>query len=57
MDDMISMHENSLLVIDSTLSHHQDAEVLSEIGKMEFSLEATMQVIGRVSSLRLMDYL
>lgn len=60
MDDMISMHENALLQIESTLSRHQDAdltEVLSEIAKMETSLEATMQVTARVSSLSLMDYL
>lgn len=60
MDDMVSMHENALLLVDSTLSRHQDAdltEVLSEIAKMELSLEATMQVTARVSSLSLMDYL
>lgn len=60
MDDMISMHENALLQVESTLSRHQDAdlaEVLSEIAKMELSLEATMQVTARVSSLSLMDYL
>jgi flagellar hook-associated protein 3 FlgL len=60
MDDMVSMHENALLQVESTLSRHQDAdltEVLSEIAKMELSLEATMQVTARVSSLSLMDYL
>jgi len=60
MDDMISMHENALLQVEATLSRHQDAdltEVLSEIAKMELSLEATMQVTARVSSLSLMDYL
>lgn len=60
MDDMISMHENALLQVESILSRHQDAdltEVLSEIAKMETSLEATMQVTARVSSLSLMDYL
>lgn len=60
MDDMINMHENALLKVESTLSRHQDAdltEVLSEIAKMETSLEATMQVTARVSSLSLMDYL
>ena len=60
MDDMISLHESSLLLVESTLSRHQDAdltEVLSEIAKMETSLEATMQVTARVSSLSLMDYL
>ncbi|WP_157469923.1 flagellar hook-associated protein FlgL [Desulfobulbus elongatus] len=60
MDDMISLHENSLLLVKSTLSRHQDAdltEVLSEIAKMETSLQATMQVTARVSSLSLMDYL
>jgi flagellar hook-associated protein 3 FlgL len=60
MDDMISMHENALLLVKSTLSRHQDAdltEVLSEISKMELSLEATMQVTARISSLSLMDYL
>jgi len=60
MDDMISMHENALLIIESTLSEHQDADltnVLSEIAKMETALEATMQVTARVSSLSLMDYL
>jgi flagellar hook-associated protein 3 FlgL len=60
MDDMISMHENALLLLKTTLSRHQDAdltEVLAEIAKMETSLEATMQVTARVSSLSLMDYL
>lgn len=60
MDDLIAMHESSLLMVQSTLSRHQDAdltEVLSEISKMELSLEATMQVTSRVSSLSLMDYL
>ena len=60
MDDMISMHENALLLVESTLSRQQDAdltEVLSEISKMELALEATMQVTARVSSLSLMDYL
>ncbi len=60
MDDMITMHENSLLLMQSALSRDQDAdltEVLSEIAKMELSLEATMQVTARVSALNLMDYL
>lgn len=60
MEDMISMHENALLVIESTLSAHQDADltcVLSEIAKMETALEATMQVTAQVSSLSLLDYL
>ncbi|MDD2467955.1 MAG: flagellar hook-associated protein FlgL [Desulfobulbus sp.] len=60
MDDMISMHSNALLILDSTLSSHQDADltsVLSEIAKMETALEATMQVTARVSSLSLMDYI
>jgi flagellar hook-associated protein 3 FlgL len=60
MDDMISMHQNALLVIESTLSSHQDADltsVLSEIAKMETALEATMQVTARVSSISLLDYL
>lgn len=60
MDDMISMHESALLVIESTLSSHQDVDltqVLSEIAKMETALEATMQVTARVSSLSLLDYL
>lgn len=60
MDDMVSLHENAQLLIKSTLSDHEDAdlaEVLSEISKMETSLEATMQVTARVSSLSLMDYL
>ena len=60
MDDMISMQENTLLLVESTLSRTQDAdltEVLSEITKMELTLEATLQVTSRVSSLNLMDYL
>jgi Flagellin and related hook-associated proteins len=50
MDDMISMHENALLLLKTTLSRHQDAdltEVLAEIAKMETSLEATMQVTAQ----------
>lgn len=60
MDDLIAMHESSLLLVQDSLSRHQDAdltEVLSEISKMELSLEATMQVTSRISSLNLMDYL
>ncbi len=60
MDDMISLHENTILLVKDTLSRNQDADltdVLSEISKMELSLEATMQVTARVSSLNLMDYL
>lgn len=60
MDDMISMHESAQLVLQSTLSSHQDADltqVLSEIAKMETALQATMQVTARVSSLNLLDYL
>jgi flagellar hook-associated protein 3 FlgL len=60
MEDMISMNENALLVMESTLSAHQDADltcVLSEIAKMETALEATMQVTAQVSSLSLLDYL
>lgn len=60
MDDMVSLHENTLLLVKETLSRNQDAdlaEVLSEISKMELSLEATMQVTARVSSLSLMNYL
>lgn len=59
MDDMINLHENTLLLIEATLSRNEDADlaaVLSEISKMELSLEATMQVTARVSSLNLMDY-
>ncbi|MBM9616673.1 flagellar hook-associated protein FlgL [Desulfobulbus rhabdoformis] len=60
MDDMISMHQNALLIMESTLSSHQDADltsILSEIAEMETALEATMQVTARVSSLSLLDYL
>ena len=60
MDDMISLHENVLLVAQSTLSRHQDAdltEVLSEIAKVELSLQATMQVTARVAAFSLLNYL
>lgn len=60
MDDMISMHESAQLMLESTLSSHQDVDltqVLSEIAKMETALEATMQVTARISSLSLLDYL
>jgi len=60
MDDMISLHENAQLLIKETLSRNQDADstvVLSDITKMENSLQATMQVAARVSKLSLMDYL
>jgi len=60
MDDMVSMHENALVQVEATLSSSQDADltdVLSEIAKMELSLEATMQVTARVSKLSLMNYL
>ncbi len=60
MDDIITMHESGVLLLQETLSRNQDADltaVLSELSKMELSLEATMQVTARVSSLNLMDYL
>ena len=60
MDDMISLHENAQVLVKATLSRHQDVDltvVLSEISKMETSLEATMKVTARVSSLSLTDYL
>ncbi len=60
MDDMISLHENALTLTKATLSRNQDADltvVLSEISKMETSLQATMKVTARVSSLSLTDYL
>jgi flagellar hook-associated protein 3 FlgL len=60
MDDVIAMHESAVLLFEETLSRNQDVDltvVLSEISKMELSLEATMQVTARVSSLNLMDYL
>ncbi len=60
IDDVIEMHENAVLLCQETLSRNQDTDltaVLSEISKMELSLEATMQVTARVSALNLMDYL
>jgi flagellar hook-associated protein 3 FlgL len=60
MDDIIIMHESAVLLLQETLSRNQDADLtilLSEISKMELSLEATMQVTAKVSSLNLMDYL
>lgn len=60
MDDMTSMHESAQLMLESTLSSHQDVDltqVLSELAKMETALEATMQVTARISSLSLLDYL
>ena len=60
MDDMISLHENAQVLVKATLSRHQDVDltvVLSEISKMETSLQATMAVTARVSSLSLTDYL
>ncbi|MBU0946357.1 MAG: flagellar hook-associated protein FlgL [Proteobacteria bacterium] len=60
MDDLIAMHGSAVLLVRETLSRNQDADltaVLSEISKMELSVEATMQVTARVSALNLMDYL
>lgn len=60
LDDVISMHENSILLLEEKLSRIQDAdltEVLSEVTQMELSLEATMEVTSRVSALNLFDYL
>ncbi len=60
MDDIIAVHESSLLLVNEKLSQAEDAdltEVLSEVSKLELSLEATMQVTSRVSSLSLFDYL
>ncbi|WP_028582665.1 flagellar hook-associated protein FlgL [Desulfogranum japonicum] len=60
MDDLISLHESASVQLEETLSRNQDADltqVLSEITKMELSLEATMQVTARVGTLSLLDYL
>ena len=60
LDDIMAMHENVVLLVQERLSRYQDAdlaEVLSEVSKMELSLQATMQVAARVSSLNLFDYL
>ncbi len=60
LDDLITMHSNSNLLLTETLSTEEDAdltELLSEISKYELSVEATMQVTGRVSALNLFDYL
>ena len=60
IDDIITVHQNSILQLQESLSNHEDAdlsEVLSEVAKMELCLEATMQVTARVSSLSLLNYL
>jgi flagellar hook-associated protein 3 FlgL len=60
LDDLMTMHSNANLLLSETLSASQDAdltELLSEISKYELSVEATMQVTGRVSALNLFDYL
>ena len=60
LDDITNIHANTLLLVEGKLSRYQDAdltEVLSEVSKMELSLQATMQVTARVSSLNLFDYL
>ncbi len=60
MDDIKTVHGNSLLLVNAKLSRAEDGdltEILSEVSKMETSLEATMQVTARISSLNLFDYL
>lgn len=60
LDDLISMHSSSNVLFTEKLSKNEDADlttILSEISKYELSLEATMQVTSRVSSLNLFDYL
>lgn len=60
LDDLMTAQINYKLQMQEQLSAKEDAdltEVLSEISKMELSLEATMQVTGRVSSLNLFNYL
>jgi flagellar hook-associated protein 3 FlgL len=60
MDDIITVHQSAELLLEAKLSRAEDAdltEVLSEVSKMELSLEATMQVTSRISSLNLFDYL
>lgn len=60
IDDVITMQTNLNLIMEAKLSSEQDAdltEVLSEITKLELSLEATMEVTGRVSALNLFNYL
>lgn len=60
IDDIMNMQANYNLMLEEQLSERQDAdltEILSEITKMEISLELTMEVTGRVSSLNLFRYL
>lgn len=60
LDDLISMQTSFNTMMEQQLSEKQDAditEILSEITKMELSLEITMEVTGRVSSLNLFRYL
>lgn len=60
LDDLISMHTSSRLLLTERLSANEDADIsefLSEVSKMELSLQATMEVTSRVSSLNLFDYL
>lgn len=60
IDDIITMQTSLNLSLEEKLSGEQDAdltEILSEITKMELSLEATMEVTGRVSALNLFNYL
>lgn len=60
IDDIITMQTSLNLSLEEKLSGEEDADltqVLSEITKLELSLEATMEVTGRVSALNLFNYL
>jgi len=60
MEDLIAMHSSAQVLLQDNLSSVQDADltqVLSDVAQMELTLEATMQVTSRISSLSLMDYL
>jgi len=60
LDDLISLHTRFQLLTTEKLSTQEDAdlsEVLSDVSRMELSLEATMEVASRVSSLSLFDSL
>lgn len=60
LEDLVTMHSSSRLRLEEKLAYNEETDltsVFSEIAKMELSLEATMEVTGRVASLKLFNYL
>lgn len=60
VDDTATQQEGALVDLQATLSSYQDAditEILSKITQQETTLQANLAIIGRVSSITILDYI